>query len=314
VNPLGIFARTFPRPTPEENLDAVRHHRLGVVQYNLACAGLAGLPERIEPRQARRIGAAAASRRITIAAVSGTFNLIDPIRERRDAGMRCLHQLAGACALLGTKTITLCMGTRDPDDTWSGHPPTGRADAWADLLRAMEQALVIAEEYDLWLAVEPETATVLDSPARARRLLDELRSPRLKIIIDPANLVQVKDLRHQRAILDAAFCLLGPDIVLAHARDVRVGGGKVHHVAPGTGLLDYRHYLDLLRHVRVPLIVHGLAEAEVKRALAFLRGALPPYHDGFPRGCADGPLRARSQCAATNAPIRRGAQAPVRSL
>jgi sugar phosphate isomerase/epimerase len=284
MNPIGIFAKTFPRPTLEENLDAVRHHRLGVVQYNLACAGLPSLPERIEPRLAQQIGAASTARRITIAAVSGTFNMIDPIRERRDVGMRRLGQLAGACALLGTKIITLCTGTRDPDDMWRGHPGNGRPDAWADLRRAMEQALVIAEEHDLSLAVEPETANVVDSPARARRLLDELRSPRLKIIIDPANLFHVEDLPHQRAILDAAFDLLGPDIVLAHAKDVRIVEGAVHHVAAGTGVLDYPHYLALLRHVPVPLIVHGLAEAEVERSLAFLWEALAAAQRDAPAG------------------------------
>jgi sugar phosphate isomerase/epimerase len=274
VNPIGIFAKTFPRPTPEENLDAVRGHGLGVVQYNLACAGLPSLPERIGPSLARQIGAAAAARRVAIAAVSGTFNMIDPVPERRDAGLRRLGRLAGACAELGTKIITLCTGTRDPDDLWRGHPANGRPDAWADLLRAMEQALGIAEAHDLWLAVEPETANVVDSPARARRLLDELRSPRLKIIIDPANLFHAGDLPRQRPVLDAAFDLLGPDIVLAHAKDVRVVDGAVHHVAAGTGVLDYQHYLTLLRHIPVPLIVHGLAEAEVAGALAFLRGAL----------------------------------------
>jgi len=284
MNPIGIFAKTFPRPTFEENLDAVRDHGLGVVQYNLACAGLPSLPERIEPRLAQQIGAAATSRQIRIAAVSGTFNMIDPIRERRDAGLRRLGQLAGACALLGTKIITLCTGTRDPDDMWRGHPANGRPDAWADLLRAMEQALVIAEEHDLWLAVEPETANVVDSPAKARRLLDELRSPRLKIIIDPANLFHVEDLPHQRAGLDAAFDLLGPDIVLAHAKDVRVVDGAVHHVAAGTGVLDYPHYLSLLRHLPVPLIVHGLAEAEVERSLAFLSEALAAAQRDTPAG------------------------------
>jgi sugar phosphate isomerase/epimerase len=274
VNPIGIFAKTFPRPTPEENLDAVRTHGLGVVQYNLACAGLPSLPERIEPRLAQQIGAAAASRRITIAAVSGTFNLIDPIRERREIGMRRLDQLAGACALLGTKIITLCTGTRDPNDMWRGHPANGHPDAWADLLAAMEEALLIAEEHDLWLAIEPETANVVDSPVKARRLLDELRSPRLKIIIDPANLFHVETLPHQRLILDVAFDLLGSDMVLAHAKDVRIVDGSVHYVPAGRGVLDYQHYLTLLRHVPVPLIVHGLAEAEVDRVLAFLRGAL----------------------------------------
>src|SRR5215468_10016666 len=141
MNPIGIFAKTFVRPTPEENLDAVRSHGLSVVQYNLACAGLPSLPERIEPRLAQQIAAAAASRRIAIAAVSGTFNMIDPIRERRDTGLRGLDQLAGACALLGTRIITLCTGTRDPGDMWRGHPANGRPDAWAELLTAMEQAL-----------------------------------------------------------------------------------------------------------------------------------------------------------------------------
>jgi sugar phosphate isomerase/epimerase len=274
MTPIGIFAKTFPRPTLEENLDAVVSHGLGVVQYNLACAGLPSLPEQIEPRLARQIGAAAAARGITLAAVSGTFNMIDPIRQRRDIGMRRLGQLAAACALLGTNIITLCTGTRDPDDMWRGHPANGRPDAWADLLAAMELALILAEDHDLLLAIEPETANVVDSPARARRLLDELRSPRVKIIIDPANLFHVEDLPHQRAIFDAAFDLLGGDMVLAHAKDLCVVDGAVHHVAAGTGVLDYRHYLTLLRHVPAPLIVHGLAEPEVAGALAFLRGAL----------------------------------------
>src|SRR6516162_174302 len=118
VNPVGIFAKTFPRPTPEENLDAVRNHGLGVVQYNLACAGLPSLPERIEPDLARRIGAAAALRGIGIAAVSGTFNMIDPIRRRRDVGTHRLGQRASGGAVLGTKIITLCTWTREPDGMW----------------------------------------------------------------------------------------------------------------------------------------------------------------------------------------------------
>jgi sugar phosphate isomerase/epimerase len=284
MNPIGIFAKTFSRPTFEENLDAVCHHRLGVVQYNLACAGLPSLPERTDPLLAQRIGAAAASRGITIAAVSGTFNMIDPLRERRAVGMRRLGRLACTCALLKTKIITLCTGTRDPDDMWRGHPANGHPDAWADLLAAMEQALFIAEQYDLWLAIDLERGNVVDSPAKARRLLDELGSRRLKIIIDPANLFHIDDLPHQRALLEAAFDLLGPDIVLAHAKDVRVVGGAVHHVTAGTGVLDYRHYLTLLRHIPVPLIVHELAETEVEGALAFLRGAQAAVQRAAPAG------------------------------
>ena len=58
---LGIFAKTFARPTLEETLDAVAGHGLACVQFNMACAGLPTLPEEIEPELA--IGSADAMRR-----------------------------------------------------------------------------------------------------------------------------------------------------------------------------------------------------------------------------------------------------------
>ena len=42
---LGIFAKTFTRPTFEESLDAVVEHGLKQVQFNLSTAGLPTLPE-----------------------------------------------------------------------------------------------------------------------------------------------------------------------------------------------------------------------------------------------------------------------------
>jgi sugar phosphate isomerase/epimerase len=273
VNELGIFAKTFPRPTLEANLDAVVGHGLSVVQYNLACAGLDSLPAHIPSGLATRVGAAAAERGIRIAAVSGTFNMIHPHVELRQAGLRRLGVLADACAALGTRTITLCTGTRDPYDMWREHRANQEPEAWADLLAAMEQAVRVADEFDLLLGVEPETANVVDSPAQALRLMRELRTPRITIVLDPANLFRVGDLPRQRAILDEAFDLLGLHIGMAHAKDVVERNGSILHVAAGTGRLDYEHYLTRLGDVRAPLIVHGLAESEVPASLRFLRQA-----------------------------------------
>jgi len=268
---LGIFAKTFTSPSIEANLDAVASHGLRVVQYNMACAGLSSLPAHIAPDLAARIGLAAAQRDIRIAALSGTFNMVHPDPERRRAGLHRLRVLAQACAALGTQTITLCTGTRDPDDMWRGHPANRHPDAWTDLLACLEPAVALADEFDLTLGIEPETANVVDSAARAVQLLRQLRSPRLKIVLDAANLLGADSLPRQHDILEEAFDLLGPYLVMAHAKDVEVVDGEVRHVAAGTGQLDYPHYLSLLRTVPVPLVVHGLAEADVPRSLAFLR-------------------------------------------
>lgn len=272
---LGIFAKTFVRPTVEAVLDAVRGHGLDCVQFNIACAGLPSMPERIDGALCDRIRGAAAERGITLAAVSGTFNMIHPDPEKRRAGLDRLRVLVGACSRLGAPVVTLCTGTRDPEDMWRRHPDNDSAAAWRDLLDSVRAAVKIAEVAGVTLAFEPEVANVVDTARKGRRLLDDIGSPRLKVVMDGANLFRAGDLFRMRDVLDEAFALLGPDIVLAHAKDL-THDGEAGHAAAGTGRLDYDRYLSLLHGAGYdgPLILHGLSEAQVDAAVAFLRGKL----------------------------------------
>jgi sugar phosphate isomerase/epimerase len=273
----GVFARTFARPSLEGVFDALASHGLRETQFNMSVVRLSPLPEEIDSALTDRVRVAAAERRIALVAVSGTFNMIHPDEEVRRDGLRRLGVLAGACDRLGTSTVTLCTGTRDPEDMWRRHQDNARPEAWRDLLATMQEALETAEEYGVSLAFEPEAANVVDSAAKGRRLLDEMRSPRLRVVMDAANLFDAKDptrrLSRSEEILEEAFELLGGDLLLAHAKDVN-GSGEV--VAVGKGDLDYDLYLKYLNEVgyRGPLIMHGLAEEEVEGSLAYLRRKL----------------------------------------
>jgi sugar phosphate isomerase/epimerase len=269
---LGIFAKTFTRKMLEATLDAVRAHGLKYVQFNLTCVGLPTLPQEIHAGLSERIRRAFAVRGLRMAAVSGTFNMIDPHAVRRQDGLRRLGVLAGACRDMGTSIITLCTGTRDPDDMWRRHPENDSAEAWSDLTTSMRQAVRIADECNITLAFEPEVANVVDSAAKARRLLDELGSPRLKVVMDGANLFHAGELPRMRELLNEAFALLGRDIALAHAKDLS-HDGEAGHEGAGQGVLDYDHYLALLRGHGYdgPLVLHGLTEAQVDGCVAFLR-------------------------------------------
>lgn len=273
----GVFARTFARPSPEGVFDALASHGLRETQFNMSVVRLSPLPEEIDSALTDRIRVAAAERRIALVAVSGTFNMIHPDEEVRRDGLRRLGVLAGACDRLGTSTVTLCTGTRDPEDMWRRHQDNARPEAWRDLLATMQEALETADEYGVTLAFEPEAANVVDSAAKGRRLLDEMRSPRLRVVMDAANLFDAKDptrrLSRSEEILAEAFELLGGDLLLAHAKDVNESGEVV---AVGKGDLDYDLYLKYLNEVgyRGPLIMHGLAEEEVEGSLAFLRRKL----------------------------------------
>src|SRR6266851_5545608 len=146
---IGIFAKTFYCKTLDATLDAVRAHGLKYVQFNMACVGLPSLPEEIHGGLRERIRRAFAVRGLRMAAVSGTFNMIHPDPTKRADGLRRLAVLAGACREMGTAIITLCTGTRDPDDMWRRHPDNDTPAAWTDLLDSVREAVRIAEGSDV---------------------------------------------------------------------------------------------------------------------------------------------------------------------
>ncbi|MBN1813444.1 MAG: sugar phosphate isomerase/epimerase [Anaerolineae bacterium] len=269
---IGIMDGTIVRPTLEETLDAVRDFGIYHMQFDLGRPSLAELPERPGPDLYDRIRHAFDARNMTISALSGQYNMIHPDVQKRQDGLQRLRVLASACDRLGTSVITLCTGTRDPTSMWRRHPDNDSPEAWTDLVASMRQAVQIAEEYGVTLAFEPEVANVVDSAHKARRLLDEMGSPYLKVVMDGANIFHAGELPRMREILDEAFALLGKDIALAHAKDLD-RDGQAGHLAAGKGLLDYEHYLSLLNKLEfdVAVILHGLTESELPESLAFIR-------------------------------------------
>ena len=261
---IGIMDGTVVRPTLSETLDAIVDYGMYFMQFGLGRVGLPELPEQIDTELCDQIRKEFDERNVNMAAISGTFNMIHPDLQQRADGLRRLRVLASACGRVGTSVITLCTGTRDPDND--------SLEAWNDLVETMHQALQIAEEYEVTLALEPEVANVVDSAQKARRLLDEMGSSYLKVVIDGANIFHTGELAHMREILDEAFALLAEDIVIAHAKDLD-HDGEAGHLAAGKGLLDYNHYLSLLDGLEfdVPLILHGLSEAQVPECVDFLR-------------------------------------------
>jgi len=274
---LGIFAKTFARPSLEEVFDALVQYGLETFQFNFACAGLPSLPEAVEPGLWRRIRAAGETRGLVMAGVSATFNMIHPDLAQRREGLRRLGMVIDGCSELGTSLVSLCTGTRDPGNMWRAHPDNEQPEAWRDLLASLTAVLPQAEARGVILAVEPETGNVVNSALRARSLLDELKSASLRIILDPANLVHPGHRPRMREIMDEALDVLGDDLVMAHAKEL----GEDDHpaepsVALGEGVLDWDYYLNGLRRVGFEgaLIMHGFEEAQVGRSLTFLRDKL----------------------------------------
>lgn len=266
---LGIFAKTFAGTDPLTVLQAARGAGYASVQYNMACSGMPAMPDTLTQEQSATVAQASATTGVAIAAVSGTYNMIHPDPGVRATGLRRLGLLIDHAAAMGTGMVTLCTGTRDPDDQWRHHPDNATPDAWRDLLDEMAKACALAEPAGVKLGIEPELANVIDGAAKARHLIDSLQSPALAIVLDPANLFEVAPLAQQRDILSHAVDLLADRIAMAHAKDREPSGG---FVAAGKGVVDFPHFLNRLAAAGFTgdLVTHGLTAAEAPGVAAFL--------------------------------------------
>jgi sugar phosphate isomerase/epimerase len=277
---LGIMTRHVVRPSIEEVAVAIRGLGLTVVQLGLDAAGPEVLPERLTETDARRIAAAFRAAGVRVAAVSGTFNVLDPERARLHANLERFAHLCEACGWLETRVVTACSGTRNPDSMWRHHPANQQPDAWEELLERTGRLVAAAEGAGVVVAYEPETANVLDTTEKAQRLLELIGSPALGITFDPANFFYPQDLPRMREVLEEGFRRLGPRIALAHAKDVVPppdGASHCRYAPAGQGRLDYATYLRLLQESGYDngLIMHSLSEREIPGCVAHIRAHAP---------------------------------------
>ncbi len=267
---LGIFAKTFERPNVNETFKVIADHDIHTVQFNMSTVGLDSLPDKVSDSEIKEIQAASKKYNIQLSALSGTFNMAHPNIKHRQEESKRFAVLIEAAKRLGTSIITLCTGTRDTSSIWKFHSDSSSKEAWRDLCETLEPALILAQEHNLILAFEPETSNVVSSARRGRQLLDEMKSPNLKVIMDGANLFTSETLSKQQEVFDEAFGLLGNEIVLAHAKDFTATD---EFVAAGKGAVDYGLFVQHLKHIdfQGAFILHSLSEAEVPGCVQFLQ-------------------------------------------
>lgn len=280
ANPIGIFANTFDAPNFEGILDAVKAHGLATIELNLSVLGVAKLAgtdtlpreDLVVDSLTDKVRDACRERGVKVASLAAYFNMIHPDKKQREAGLRQLEPLMKLAKALDIKLLALCTGTRDPDNMWHYHPANNDPEAHRALRHSLGEALAMAEAYDRVLAFEPEVNLVISSPKEARNLLDDMASPRLKVVFDPANIFPAGGLNHMHQLMTEAVDLLGKDIVLAHAKDI-LQDGQAGDVAAGKGKLDYGHYMNLLRDIGFggAILLHGLREDEVAGSLRHLK-------------------------------------------
>lgn len=270
---LGIFSRTYEYSTPEESFDRMSRDGIYRCQLNLSNGGMPTLPEKADEKKLHRLLSVLEDYNIKCDGLSGTFNMIDPGSDARERGIRQFEHQCEIAAMLNIPLVSLCTGSKNLKSKWEWHDDNLKESSWTELMHSTERILRFAETYGVVLGVETEVNNIINTAERARRYLDEFKSPNLKIIMDGANLMTAQSIGSMHAVLDQAFDALGADIVSAHAKDLYLDeSGKIAYTAPGKGLLDFGYYIAGLKNAgyKGSLIMHGFGESDV----AFSRDSL----------------------------------------
>jgi sugar phosphate isomerase/epimerase len=266
----AIFSRTYAMKNVAEVIGAAAMDGYEGTQANLSSAGLSSLPDTVPPGVAVQFGQEARARGIRLASLSGTYNMAHPDAKVREASRAGFQNVVSAACEMGAPIVSLCTGSRDPHDMWKFHAENDSVDAWEDLRSELEFALRVAQEAGIRLAIEPEPANVIRDAVAAKRILNEMASSHLGILLDAANLLTPETLSRQHEVIEEATGLLGDALLLAHAKDIDASG-KV--VAPGEGEVNLMAFTKALRRAGYDdaLIAHGFAAEKAGAAAKVLQ-------------------------------------------
>ena len=284
---IGVCTTDFDRAMPADELFSfVKQLGFTCVQLAFSSVSECGfsvsdhieIPGEVPPEAIAAILSASEKHGVKIVAVNGTFNMAHSDPAVRAEGLRRFDGFLKAVKALGCPLASLCSGSRSARGLWTYDPATALPDAWDDMQATMRAAVAMAEKYGIVLAIETEASNVIDSPQKARRIMDEIGSPNLKMILDCANLFHAGEAAPEnvRPRIKSAIEYFGRDIVLAHGKDIRAGDA-IDFCATGLGIVDFPYMLECLAAVdfKGDMLLHGIYDINaMPGCLAFMRGIL----------------------------------------
>ncbi|MBD5510130.1 MAG: sugar phosphate isomerase/epimerase [Lachnospiraceae bacterium] len=182
---------------------------------------------------------------VDIAVLGCYLNLANPSPEKlQKITKRYLAHLRFAsllgCGVVGTETGA-------PNETYTAVPECHGEEALQTFIKNLRPVVQYAEKTGVILAIEPVWKHIVYNPARARRVLEEIASPNLQVILDPVNLLDISNYAQQKEIVEEAIDVLGEDIAMVHIKDFRPENGKLVSVGAGLGEMDYTAVMKFIR-------------------------------------------------------------------
>ena len=274
---LGVRAHDFGRLPVEELGRRIRAQGFTCVQLAppKAIAGFDPDAGGLTAEFAARVRAALAREGIRIAVLGCYINLADPDPARRRAQLGCFKDYLALARTFGCRVVGTETGSLNAD--YSFHPGNRGDEAFRIVADGVRELAEVAGAADAWVGIEGVERYVISDVRRLRRLLDDVGSEHVQVILDPVNLLSAENHARQDDLIREAFDLLGDRIAILHAKDFVVEAGGIRAVLAGCGRLNYGLLMELARARRpeIDVLMEDTDPATVDQGVRFLRGFFP---------------------------------------
>lgn len=188
-------------------------------------------------------------------------NELKKIQEKYMAHIRFAAHLG--CGVVGTETGAPNAEYKfDPNTCWTD-------DALKIFIEGVNPVVEYAEKMGVLLAIEPVVRHIVSTPERARKVLDEINSPNLRIILDPVNLLETFNYENQDEIFASAVELLGRDTAVLHVKDFQIQNDKLVSVPVGQGQCHWEKIMPYMK-ANKPFMHATLEDTKPENAVAAL--------------------------------------------
>lgn len=188
---------------------------------------------------------------LDVAVLGCYLNLAHPDPAKlRDIQSRYYGHLRVA-ALMGAGVVGTETGAPNPEYKMDANTHTdGALDTF---IRGLAPVVERAEHWGVSLAIEPVWKHIVYDADRAVKVLDAIKSPNLRIILDPVNLLYPGNADQREKVIGDAIDKLGDRVAVIHLKDFVRDGDELRSIAAGTGEMDYTQVLRFMKE-RKPYI------------------------------------------------------------
>ena len=229
-------------------------------------------PEKLTDEYALRVRKEFDESGLECAVLGCYLNLADPNPERRAQTQEIYKAHLRFAAKIGARVV----GTEtyaNPESAFSDPAPQSE-EAFRLLLDSLKPVVRCAEECGAVLAVEPVWCHIISTPERAARMLEELPSENLQIILDAVNLIAPEEADRAEDIIRNAISMLGDRVRILHMKDyVITPQGEMDACACGLGSMRYEQLLTFAAARGLPMTLENTVPENAEEARLYLERA-----------------------------------------